>query len=84
MSQRIEWKESAKRDLRAIEKETAQRILIAITRLVFLNEGDIKKLEDMEPPEWRLRVGDYRVRYRKDGELFTILAVANRREANRR
>ena len=84
MSQRIEWKESAKRDLRAIEKETAQRILIAITRLVFLHEGDIKKLEDIEPPEWRLRVGDYRVRYRKDGDQFTILAVANRREAYRR
>jgi mRNA-degrading endonuclease RelE of RelBE toxin-antitoxin system len=43
----------------------------------------MKKLQGIDPPEFRLRVGDYRVRFHNDGETVTVLCVRNRREAYR-
>jgi len=43
----------------------------------------VKKLQGIDPPEYRLRVGDYRVRFELDGETVRILRVRNRREAYR-
>ncbi|MGD0499206.1 MAG: type II toxin-antitoxin system RelE/ParE family toxin [Bryobacteraceae bacterium] len=37
----------------------------------------------LDPPEYRLRVGDYRVRFHQEGETILILRVRNRREAYR-
>lgn len=38
-------------------------------------EGDVKRLHDIEPPEFRLRVGDYRVRFHDFGDSVEILSV---------
>jgi hypothetical protein len=38
------------------------RILHALAHLVATGEGDVKRLQDIEPPEFRLRVCDYRLR----------------------
>jgi hypothetical protein len=35
----------------------------AIQRLIIPNSGDIKKLRGIDPPEYRLRAGDWRVRF---------------------
>lgn len=43
----------------------------------------MKRLQGIDPPEFRLRVGDYGVRFHKDGETVTVLRVRNRREAYR-
>jgi len=43
----------------------------------------VKRLQGIGPPEYRLRVGDYRVRFHQEGETFRILQVRNRREAYR-
>ena len=45
--------------------------------------GDFKKLQGIDPPEFRLRVGDLRVRFQNDGATLTVLRIRNRREAYR-
>ena len=45
--------------------------------------GNVKRLQGIDPPEYRLRVGDYRVRFHREGETIRILRVRNRREAYR-
>ncbi len=83
MPKKIVWKARAKVELRAIEQETALRILHALARATVTGEGDVKRLRDIEPPEFRLRVGDYRVRFRDFENTIEILSVKHRREAYR-
>jgi mRNA interferase RelE/StbE len=83
MAKDIFWTEQAKDDLRAIEQPTALRILHALARLVATGEGDVKRLQDIDPPEFRLRVGDYRLRFQDRGDGIMVLTVRHRREAYR-
>jgi mRNA-degrading endonuclease RelE of RelBE toxin-antitoxin system len=83
MGKKVAWADSAKADLRAIDQATALRILHVLARYLATGEGDVKRLQDVEPPELRLRVGDYRVRLRDLGDSVVILAVKHRREAYR-
>jgi mRNA-degrading endonuclease RelE of RelBE toxin-antitoxin system len=71
MAKKIAWTDEAKADVRAI------------AHFVATGEGDVKRLQDVDPPEYRLRVGDYRVRFYDYRESIEILAVKNRREAYR-
>lgn len=79
----IAWTDQAKADLRAIAQPTALRILHAIARYLAAGEGDVKQLQDIRPPELRLRVGDYRVRFYDHGDSILVLAVRHRRESYR-
>jgi hypothetical protein len=45
--------------------------------------GDIKKLRDVKPPTWRLRVGRFRVLYRREGSGLLVTAVVDRKDAYR-
>ncbi len=83
MGRNVVWSERAKAQLRAIDQATALRILHALARYLETGEGDIKRLENIEPPEFRLRVGDYRVRFYEHGDSVRITAVKHRREAYR-
>ncbi len=83
MSKKIVWSDRAKANLRAIDQVTALRILHAFARLLATGEGDVKRLQDIEPPEFRLRVGDYRLRFRDVDNSIEILSVKHRREAYR-
>jgi len=83
MAKKIAWTDAAKADLRAIDQATALRILHVLARYLATGEGDVKRLQDIEPPELRLRAGDYRVRFRDLGEFIVVLAVKHRREAYR-
>lgn len=56
---------------------------MAIERFAETGAGNVKKLKGVDPPEYRLRAGDYRVRFELDGETVRILRVRNRREAYR-
>ena len=80
---KIAWTDPAKADLRAIDQTTALRILHTVARYLASGEGDVKRLQDIEPPEMRLRVGDYRVRFYDHGDSILVLAVKHRREAYR-
>jgi len=83
MAKKIAWTDQAKADLRAIDQATALRILHIVARYLATGEGDVKRLQDVEPPEFRLRVGDYRVRFHDLGDSILVLAVKHRREAYR-
>jgi len=83
MGKGITWTDQAKADLRAIDQTTALRILHVVARYLATGEGDVKRLQDVEPPEFRLRVGDYRVRFHDLGNSILVLAVKHRREAYR-
>jgi mRNA-degrading endonuclease RelE of RelBE toxin-antitoxin system len=83
MGKKVIWTDRAKAGLRAIDQPTALRILHAVARLLATGEGDVKQLQNIDPPQFRLRVGDYRVRFHDLGDSILILAVKHRREAYR-
>jgi mRNA-degrading endonuclease RelE of RelBE toxin-antitoxin system len=83
MPKKIAWTDQAKTDLRAIDQATALRILHIVARYLATSEGDVKRLQDTEPPEFRLRVGDYRIRFHDLGDSILVLAAKHRREAYR-
>lgn len=83
MPKKIIWTDQAKAQLRAIDQPTALRILHALAKLIDTGEGDVKRLQDIEPPEFRLRVGDYRVCFHDFGEAVEVTGVKHRREAYR-
>jgi mRNA-degrading endonuclease RelE of RelBE toxin-antitoxin system len=83
MGKKIAWTDQAKADLRAIDQASALRILHVLARYLATGEGDVKRLQDVEPPELRLRIGDHRVRFHDLGDSIMVLAVKHRREAYR-
>ncbi len=79
----IRFSDEAKANIRGIPRHIAMNVLTAIYRLAENGAGDVKKLHDSNPPEFRLRVGDYRVRFTEAGETLYIHAVKDRKEAYR-
>ena len=75
------WSNNARLELRRIERETAMRILTALTRYAETGEGDIKALEGKFSGTHRLRIGDWRVRFRRVSGAIYVLAVENRGES---
>ena len=66
-----------------LDKGIALRLKKAVERFAETGSGNVKKLQGIDPPEYRLRVGDYRVRFDLAGEVVRVLRVRNRREAYR-
>jgi mRNA interferase RelE/StbE len=83
MGKRIAWNYQAKAELRAIDQPTALRILHALHRFAASGEGDVKRLQGITPPELRLRVGDYRLRFYDNNDTIMVTGVKHRREAYR-
>jgi mRNA-degrading endonuclease RelE of RelBE toxin-antitoxin system len=79
----VVWSPEARAQLRAINQATAIRILHTLDQYLNTGEGDIKRLHGIEPPEFRLRVGDYRVRFHHHEGTIRVSAVKHRREAYR-
>jgi mRNA-degrading endonuclease RelE of RelBE toxin-antitoxin system len=84
MPQRVIFSIEARADLRAIDRETALRLLKALARFLATDAGNVKQLEGFDPPRYRLRIGNWRVIFRKSGDdVIEIVRVRNRREAYR-
>lgn len=76
--------ERAKADLAALDRNTRLRITAAIDRLLRTGTGNIKKLQGIDPPEYRLRHGEWRIRFcRPDADSVRINRVQNRKDAYR-
>ncbi|MFA7235839.1 MAG: type II toxin-antitoxin system RelE/ParE family toxin [Phycisphaeraceae bacterium] len=73
----IRYKPRASKTLRKLPRQTAQRILNAIDRLADDLQGDVKRLTEHEP-NYRLRVGDYRVLFDIEGSAIIIYEVWHR------
>jgi len=79
----IEWTETALEHMAALDKGIARRVKQAVERFTDTGAGNVKRLQGIDPPEYRLRVGDYRVRFHLGDETVQVLRVRNRREAYR-
>ena len=66
-----------------LDKGIARRVKQSVERFAETGAGNVKKLQGIDPPEFRLRVGAYRVRFHNDGVTVTLLRVRNRSEAYR-
>ena len=75
---------SARRDIWRIDPPVAARIFDALNRLATTGQGDTQRLRGVAD-EWRLRVGDWRVRFRYDATTRTleVLRILPRGEAYR-
>ncbi|MEU6756916.1 type II toxin-antitoxin system RelE/ParE family toxin [Streptomyces sp. NPDC046685] len=78
---------AAQRQLRAIDRPAAMRILAALTALgddPYREDADVKKLTGPSGL-YRLRVGSYRIAYQVlDGELvILVVKVGDRRDVSR-
>ena len=56
MAKKIAWTDQAKTDVRLIDQATAMRILHGLARFVATEEGDVIRLQGIDPPEYRLRI----------------------------
>ena len=75
------WEPAAPADLRRIDRETATRILLALTHYGETGEGDIKRLTDREGL-YRRRVGKWRVFFDLDTpDAVRIHGIDNRGQA---
>ena len=82
---KVEYSSRARRDLRRLERQIAQRIVRSIRRHVETESGDVKALRASDY-DYRLRVGDWRVLFDKDESTRTMEVgrILHRREAYRR
>ena len=83
MTYSIGFKPKALRDLESLSPEIARRIIAKIDLLREGLGGDVRRLTNFTP-EYRLRVGDYRVLFEIEGDQIVIYRVIHRREAYRR
>lgn len=80
----VKISEYARKQLKKLNKQESQRIVIAIGRLrTAPRAGSVKKLTGSS--SWRLRVGDYRVVYDIYDDVLVVLVVkvAHRKEVYR-
>jgi len=70
----------ALRDLRRLDKHLSKRIIDRIEVMSSDFRGDIKKLTD-HSPEYRLRVGEFRVLFDIEDSAIIVQRIVNRREA---
>jgi mRNA interferase RelE/StbE len=71
---RLAYARRAERDLRRLDKVVYQRVIEALERLVDdPASADLRRLRGSA--EWRMRVGDWRVRLELDWKERTIVVV---------
>ncbi|MDE0702492.1 MAG: type II toxin-antitoxin system RelE/ParE family toxin [Rhodospirillaceae bacterium] len=83
MTWALVWTRPALKDMKKIDRSIARRVREAVIELAETGHGDVAKLKDTNPPEWRLRVGDRRVlfRFRSDLREIHLLRVLRRDRA---
>jgi mRNA interferase RelE/StbE len=68
------WTERALKDTERLDRRARERVVRALERLAGTGHGDVLRLEGAEP-EWRLRVGAWRVRFVFDHSTRSIRVV---------
>ena len=85
MSWQIVWTRPAVRDLtKRLDRQTAERVRLKMKQFAEAGIGDVERLRG-EKSEWRLRVGDWRVRftYAPKRRTLVVLRVLPRGRAYR-
>jgi len=65
----------AQRDLGRLDQPTRTRIVATVLRLAETSQGDVLKLAGKQPPEYRLRVGGWRVRFAWDQAAAVLIIL---------
>ncbi len=84
----IERKQAVAKDLRQIDQADQKKIFSAILKYPEHIPDEphgtrIKKMEHIEQPQYRLRVGDYRVFYDVEGKRVVILGIVHKKKAEK-
>jgi mRNA interferase RelE/StbE len=82
MRYEVEFKPRAVKDLDALASSARQRTLAKIEVMRNNLAGDVKRLTNYTP-EYRLRVGDYRVLFEIEQQRIVIYRVLHRSKAYR-
>jgi mRNA interferase RelE/StbE len=70
----IRFESRAERDLRRLDPPVARRVMEALDRVLALDQSvDLRRLQGSD--EWRLRVGDWRVRLRLDFDDRVVIVA---------
>lgn len=80
MRYRLDIKEEALRQLRALSKENRRNVGRRLEVLQNDLSGDVKKLA-ARTHEYRLRVGSFRILFMLEGDLIVVYAVKDRKQA---
>ncbi|OPG15424.1 type II toxin-antitoxin system RelE family toxin [Ferroacidibacillus organovorans] len=86
MRYEIEWSQGSLKDIRRLDKPLIERITRAIEVFAETGRGDVKRLINADGA-YRLRVGEWRVRFRfvhREIQIMLIQAVLPRSEAYKR
>jgi mRNA interferase RelE/StbE len=82
MTYEIEFKPRALKDLESLPKDIQRRIVAKIEALAHDLAGDVKRLTNFTP-EYRLRVGDYRILFEVEVNTIVIYRILHRKDAYR-
>jgi mRNA interferase RelE/StbE len=82
MSYTVELKPQAMKDCKKLPQKEVQRIFEKIEHLQENLQGDVKKLTNFTP-EYRLRVGQYRILFEIEQDVIIIYRVLHRKEVYR-
>ena len=80
MNYQVEFKPRALKDLECLPDRERRRIMAKVEALKNNLAGDVKKLTNFTP-EYRLRVGDYRVLFEIEAPKLVIYRVLHRKDA---
>ncbi len=78
----IRFKPRAIKDIESLPFQIQNRIILQIERMSDNLEGNVKRLTHTTP-EYRLRVGDYRILFKIERETILIYRIRHRRDAYR-
>jgi len=76
----IQFKPKSVKDIESLPSRIQARVLARIEEMSNDLKGDVRRLTNFTP-EYRLRVGDYRVLFEIEGETIIIYRIRHRREA---
>ena len=80
MNYQVEFKPRALKDLRGLPPEERKRIVAKAEALENDLAGDVKRLTNFTP-EFRLRVGNYRILFEIEGSKVVVYRVRHRKDA---
>ncbi|HMO55055.1 MAG TPA: hypothetical protein PJ994_11165 [Tepidiformaceae bacterium] len=85
MRRTVAWERRALGQIEELSRQRpaeARRIMQVIERFAAEGVGDVRKLKGERDETWRLRSGDWRIRFSLEGDSMVIVAVVLRRDAH--
>ncbi|MEY2977940.1 MAG: type II toxin-antitoxin system RelE family toxin [Prochlorotrichaceae cyanobacterium] len=80
MNYTVQFKPRALKDLAVLGQDDRRRIVAKVEKLQNNLTGDVKRLTNFTP-EYRLRVGNYRILFEIEDDAIVIYRVKHRRDA---